>query len=121
MPRIEYQFRFRDIVTAGHDKKVYGDRVEPGFILVVLTSYLHMPDSHQGDVATITVENGPLELEIRSRARDAAKQGMSSLNPYHVWEYQRVVGHSPDSDIGDELCLTVIGQLMTFEDFRSTH
>jgi len=116
--RQEYQYRATEIITVGHDNKVYGDRVKPGWILKVLTCYLHMPDSKIADVAEILVDDGAIELEIRARARDAAKQGMSALNPFYVGEYQRVIGYSPDSDIGDEICLTVIGEMIPLKKWR---
>ena len=116
--RLEYQHRVREIVTAGHDKRVYGEYVKPGLILNVISCFLHMPDSKINDVATLYVERPGLHLEIRSRARDAAKQGMSSLNPFYVGEGQRVVGESLSSGLNDELCLTVIGELIPLRRWR---
>jgi len=77
-----------------------------------------MPDSKSGHVANLLIDDRPLELEIRSRARDAAKQGMSALNPFYVYEHQRVVGHSPDSNVNDEICLNVIGELIPLKKWR---
>lgn len=71
--RLEYQFRATEYYVAGHDKRVYGERVKPGWVLKVLTCFLHLPDSKANDIATIVVDDGGQELEIRSRARDAAK------------------------------------------------
>ncbi|MBA7543854.1 hypothetical protein ES705_36196 [subsurface metagenome] len=82
--RIEYQYHTHTIITADHDHKVYGERVKPGWIPKVLTCFLHMPESGIQDVATILIDRGSRDLEIRSRARDAAKQGMSTLNPFYV-------------------------------------
>ena len=116
--RLEYQYRAKEIVTADSDKKVYSPRVKPGWILKVLTCYLHMPASKAGDVAVIVVDDGIQPLVIRSRARDLAKQGMSALNPFLVGEYQRVIGHSPDSDIGQEITLTIIGEMIPLKKWR---
>lgn len=77
-----------------------------------------MPNAKITEVAEITVENGTDILEIRSRARDAAKQGMSTLNPFLVGEHQRIIGHAPEALIGDEICLTVIGELMQLKRWR---
>jgi len=116
--RLEYQFRAREIITTDHDRRVYGERVKPGWILKVLTCFLHMPKSKIGHIANLLVDGRPLPFEIRSRARDAAKQGMSALNPFYVGENQRVVGHSPDSNVGDEICLTVIGEMIPLKKWR---
>lgn len=77
-----------------------------------------MPESGIQDVATILVDRGSRDLEIRSRARDAAKQGMSTLNPFYVGEHQRVVGHSPNSTDGEEICLTIIGEMIPLKKWR---
>ena len=116
--RIEYQHRVSTIITADHDRKVYGERVKPGWILLVLTCYLHMPQSKAGDLAEILISDGIKTLEIRSRSRDLAKRGMSALNPFLVGEYQQIIGHSPDSEIGHEICLTVIGELRPLKRWR---
>jgi len=116
--RLEYSHRAREIITADHDRRVYGERVKPGWILKVLTCFLHMPDSKSGHIANILVDSRTLPLEIRSRARDAAKQGMSTLNPFYVGEYERVVGHSPNSVLNDEICLTVIGEMIPLKKWR---
>lgn len=117
--RFEYQYRTTEIITAGHNRRVYSERVDAGWLLTVLSCYLHIPDSKIGHVAEILVSDGAQELEIRSRGRDAAKQGMSTLNPFYVGEYQRVIGHSPDSNLNDKICLTVIGHLTPLWDWRS--
>lgn len=116
--RIEYQYRATEIITVGHDLRVYGERVKPGWILKVLTCFLHMPNSKINDVASILIEDGAAQYEIRSRARDAAKQGMSALNPFYVGEYQRIIGYSPDSDVTNEICLTVIGEMIPLNKWR---
>ena len=93
--RQEYQYYTSTIITAGHDYKVYGERVKPGWILKVLTCFLHMPDSGIQDVAEIFVDQGSRYLEIRSRARDAAKQGLE-----------------------EKICLTVIGEMIPLKKWR---
>ncbi|MBA7702055.1 hypothetical protein ES703_110808 [subsurface metagenome] len=116
--RIEYQYHTHKIIAPGDDNRVYGERIKAGWILKVLTCFLHMPDSKINAVAEINIDQGSRELEIRARARDAAKQGMSTLNPFYVGEYQRIVGHAPDSEEGDEICLTVIGELIPLKKWR---
>lgn len=116
--RLEYQYRARDIITLDHDFHIYGERVKPGYILKVLTCFLHLPDSKIADVATLTIYDGSHEFEIRSRARDAAKQGLSALNPFYVGEYQMVIGQTSRADVGDEICLTVIGEMIPLRKWR---
>lgn len=116
--RLEYQFRAIEYWTAGHDKRVYGEHVKPGWILKVLTCFLHLPDSKINDVATILVHDGSHELEIRSRARDAAKQGMSALNPFYVGEYQRIIGQTSRFEDPEHMCLTVIGEMIPLNKWR---
>lgn len=116
--RKEYQHHAQTIVTADHDKKVYGERVKPGWILKVLTCFLHLPDSDVSDIAEVLIDRGSGELEIRARAGGAGSRGLSTLAPFYVGEYQRVIGHAPDSIIDDELGLTVIGELIPLNKWR---
>jgi len=116
--RLEYQYRTTIAVSGTDGGRVYGERVKPGYILKVLTCFLHMPDAKTGDVATLVIDDGIRELEIRSRARDAAKQGMSALNPFYIGEYQRVIGFTQKSTNGDEMCLTVIGEMIPLKKWR---
>lgn len=116
--RIEYQYRITTTISGIEGGYVYGERIKPGWILKVLTCFLHLPNSSQNDVATLTVHDGSQELEIRSKARDSAKQGMSALNPFYVGEYQRVIGHTNKSTDGDEICLTVIGEMIPLKKWR---
>ena len=116
--RIEYQHVERLIVTLDTGKWLYGERVKPGWILHVLSCYLHMPQSKAGDLAEIMIDDGKQLLELRSRSRDLAKRGMSIFNTFLVGEYQRVIGHAPDSEIGHEICLTVIGEMIPLKRWR---
>jgi len=110
--RYLYQGYWTEIITAGHDKRVYGDLVKPGTLLDVCYCYLHAPESKIADVLTLSIDIGGEELVLRSRARDAAKQGMSVLLPFHVGEHRRVIGYAPDSDIGDHICLSLCGAML---------
>ncbi|MBA7493985.1 hypothetical protein ES702_04551 [subsurface metagenome] len=116
--RLEYQFRATEYWTDDHDKRVYGERVKPGWILKVLTCFLHLPDSEMNDVAFLLVDDGGRELEIRSRARDKAKQGMSALNPFYVGEYQRIIGQTSRFEENEHMCLTVIGEMIPLNKWR---
>lgn len=116
--RLEHLWRGTETITTGHDRRVYGERVKAGYLLKVLTCFLHMPDSKVNDIASILVDNGSTYLEIRSRARDAGKQGMSALNPFYVGEHQRVIGHSPQSGVNDTICLTIIGEMLLLKNWR---
>jgi len=116
--RQEYQHYSSLIATDAGDKRVYGERVKAGWILKVLTCFLHMPNAADNDVAEILIDTAGQELEIRSRARDKAKQGMSALNPFYVGEYQRVVGQTSRIAKDEQICLTVIGEMIPLKKWR---
>lgn len=118
--RFEYQDIIRDVITAGHNKRVYGERVEPGWILTVTSCYMHVPEIGTPDIVTISVEIGAQELIIRSRGKETGREGISALNSFIVGEYQRVVGYAPNSDIGNSISLTTIGYLTPLWDWRKT-
>lgn len=116
--RLEYQHKATTTISGDDGGRVYGERVKAGWILKVLTCFLHMPEAAINDVATLLVDDSGQELEIRSRARDGAKQGMSALNPFYVGEGQRVIGYSPHLNDELEMSLTVIGEMIPLKKWR---
>jgi len=116
--RFEFQCKARDLVVPGHNRRIYCDRIEPGWILTVEMCYLHVPEIGVPDVISIIVERGPEELIVRSRGKETGRQGISALCPFYVGEYQRIIGYAPNAEIGDELSLSVMGYLMPLWDWR---
>ena len=116
--RYIYQNQWDETVVAGHSKKVFSDPVKPGWLLQVHYCYFHVPDSAKGDVLTLYIEVGGEDLVLRSRARDAAKQGMSAIRPFCLGEHRRVYGHAPDAGIGDHICLSLCGAMVELKKWR---
>jgi len=116
--RFEYQWLAKETITADHNRRVYGERVEPGWILTVTNCYLHVPEIGVPDIVTILVETGAQELIVRSRGKETGRQGISALCPFYVGEYQRVVGYAPNAELNNTLALTVIGSLSPLWDWR---
>lgn len=116
--RYLYQRHWTETITAGHSKRVYSDLVKPGWLLEVHYCYLHLPDSKSGHVATIYIETGGEDLVLRSRARDAAKQGMSAIRPFHIGEHRRVYGHAPDANTNDTISLSLCGAMLQLKKWR---
>lgn len=110
--RYLYQRHWTEIVDSGHSLEVWSEPVKPGKILHVHSCYLHLPDSHRNDVATIYLVHGAQRHVLRSRARDQAKQGMSVVLPFHVGEHQRIIGYAPQADVGDEMTLGICGEML---------
>jgi len=116
--RFEYQWLARETITAGHNKRVYGERIEPGWMLTVISCYLHVPEIGTPDIVTILLEMGAQELIIRSRGKEVGRQGISTLCPFYVGEYQRIVGYAPNAELNNTLALTVIGSVSPLWDWR---
>jgi len=113
-----YQNQWTEIITPGHDRRVCSDQVRPGWILYVHSCYLHLPEAKSGDVATIYLVHGAQRHVLRSRARDAAKQGLSALLPFHVAEHQWIIGYAPDADEGDTIELGMCGAMIPLKKWR---
>lgn len=116
--RYLYQNQWTETIEAGHSGRVYSDRVKPGWILVVHACYLHAPESAIKDVLAIYIEHGGQDLVLRSRARDAAKQGMSAIVPFHVGEHQRLFGYAPDAGVGDTITLNLCGEMVPLKKWK---
>ena len=116
--RYLYQRHWAETITLNHDKRVCSERVKAGWVLEVHYCYLHMPDAAKGDVATLFVDIGGEELVLRSRARDAAKQGMSAIRPFHVGEHRRVVGYAPDAEVGNKISLSLCGAMIPLKKWK---
>lgn len=80
--------------------------------------YLHLPESKLSDIATIYIETGGEDLVLRSRARDAAKQGMSAIRSFHVGEHRRVYGYAPDADNTNTISLSLCGEMLELKKWR---
>lgn len=118
--RFEYQFFKDDIITLGHSQRIYGERIEAGWILVVKHCYVYLPEIGTPDKIIIYIENGPSKPIIRARGKEVGRLGISSLAPFLVGEYQRVVGHAPDANPGDSISMTITGDLMPLWDWRKS-
>jgi len=116
--RFEYQYFDSDIITLGHDRHIYGERIEAGWILTVKHCYLYLPEIGTPDVVVIYVEAGPHEMIVRARGKEVGRRGMSGLTPFYVGEYQRVVGYAPNAEVGNQIKLTVTGYLTPLWDWR---
>jgi len=92
--------------------------IKPGRLLEVHYCYLHAPEAKTGHILTIFIDIGGEELVLRSRARDAAKQGMSAVRPFHVGEHRRVIGYAPDANIGDHICLSLCGAMLDLKKWK---
>jgi len=110
--RIEYQHVAREIISAGHNRRVCGERVLPGWMLTVSSCYMYVPEIGTTDAVLILVETAQEEIEIRARGKEVGRLGMSTVNRFYVGEHQRVIGYAPNAEIGDKLSLTVIGYLL---------
>jgi len=116
--RYLYQNHWTEIVVTGHSKEVCSERVKPGWLLYVHSCYLHLPESKAADVATIYLVHGAMRHVLRSRGRDAAKQGMSAILPFHVAEHQYIIGYAPDADNTDTIELGVCGEMIRLKRWR---
>jgi len=116
--RFEYQHVARETITADHNRRVYGERVPPGWILTVKSCYMYVPNIGTTDKVSILVETGPEEIEIRARGKEVGRLGISTLNGFYIGEHQRAVGYAPDAEVGDKISLTVIGYLTPLWDWR---
>lgn len=109
--RFEYTDVVETIVTVGHNKKVYSERVDAGWLLKVVCYYMYVPDIATQHHLAILVEKGAQDLYVRWRGKEVGRVGISTLSPFLVGEYQCVVGYAPDAEIGDKLKLTLFGEL----------
>jgi len=107
-----------EIISAGHSKHVYGERIEPGWILTVKCCYFYVPEIKTAHVVTVWVEIGPSKYIIRSRGKETGRRGMTTMCPFFVGEYQRVVGYAPNASVGDEVVLNIMGYLTPLWDWR---
>jgi len=109
--RLEYQHVARETITTDHNRRVYGERVLPGWILTVESCYMYVPEIGVPDIAAILIETSQGETEVRVRGKEVGRVGISALNRFYVGEHQRVVGYAPNAEVGDKISLTVIGYL----------
>jgi len=116
--RFEYQYIDSVTITEGHNRRVYSERIEPGWILTVTNCYIYVPEVGTPDKVIILVEAGAQEIVIRARGKEVGRLGISSLTPFVVGEYQRIIGYAPQANVGDSISLNIGGWLSPLWDWR---
>lgn len=116
--RTVYCQKWGRTVAATDDRYVKSDRIKPGYVLHVMSCFVHAPERAAGDVLRLCVRSGGQDVCIRNRAANLAKTGMSTLNPFLVGEGDQVLAYFPDADQGDTIELCINGFLMPIAEWR---
>jgi len=113
-----YARKWSETVDASHSKYIFSDRVDPNYILHVLSCYAHAPERVASDVTWIGVRNGGQDILVRARGGIAQHEGLSTLNDFFVGEGDQVFAYFPDADDTNTIELHVIGILISLDEWR---
>lgn len=107
-----------ETVDASHSKYVFSDRVPVGYVLIVLNCYAHSPDGSVADIVSLGVRSGGKDCYLRSRGKDLAKEGMSTLSTFLVGEGDKVFAYFPNADNTNTVALHINGYLVPVKEWR---
>ncbi len=107
-----------ETIDASHSKYVFSDRVPAGYVLQIKNCYAHSPGGSVADIVTLGVRSGGKDCLLRSRGKDLAKEGMSSVNVFLAGEGDQVFAYFPDAGNGDTVALHINGILTPAKEWR---
>ena len=102
---------WKETIVAGHNKRVYGDKVPVGKVFEVSSCFALSNQRATNDRILIGLEDGGQEMVIRSYKPGATQLGLSILNQGAIGEGDRLFAEFLDADNTDVIELHVGGVL----------
>lgn len=116
-----YNRSFAVTFSTGDSGYVFADRIEPGFILHVLSCSAYSPEREASDDVIIGIRNGGEDLILTAQAPLAAQMAVDTPTEFIVGESDQVFAYFPDADNGDSISLHINGELHYRKDWEKTN
>lgn len=113
-----YSRSFTVTFTAGDSGYVLAERIDPGYILRVLSCCAYSPQREASDDVIIGIRNGGQDTILTAQAPLAVQRGVDTPNDFLVGESDQVFAYFPDVNNTDSIGIHLNGVLMTLEDFE---
>ena len=102
----------------GDSGYVYSERIQPGYVLHVLSCSAHSPARHASDNAIIGISQGGEEIIITAQAPLAAQDAIDAPNDFYVGEGGRVYAKFTDARNTDSIAIHINGEILPLCDWE---
>jgi hypothetical protein len=113
-----YSRSFTVTFSTGDSGYVFSERIDPGYILHVISCCAYSSAREASDDVIIGIRNGGQDIVLTAQAPLAAQRGVDTPNNFYVGEGDQVFANFPDCDDTDVLEIHLNGVLTTREDFE---
>jgi hypothetical protein len=115
-----YNRSFTVVWSTGDSGYVLSDRIEPGYVLHVLSCCAYSAQREASDDVVIGIRNGGEDIPLTAQAPLAAQMAVNTPTDFVLGEGDQVFAYFPDADNADSIALHINGELIDLSSWEST-
>lgn len=112
-----YSRSFTVTFSTGDSGYVFSERIDPGYVLLILACCAYSPQRKLSDDVIIGIRNGGQDNILTAQAPLAAQRGVHTPTCFYVGESDQVFGYFPDAINGDSLGIHLNGILLPLKEW----
>ena len=113
-----YNRSFTVTFSTGDSGYVLSEKIDPGYILHVLSCCAYSPERELSDDVVIGIRNGGQDIVLTAQAPLAAQRGVDTPTDFYVGESDQIFAYFPDVDNGDSIGIHINGVLIEREEWE---
>lgn len=113
-----YSRSFTVTWLTGDSGYVFSEKIDPGYVLHVLSCSAYSPERELSDDVVIGIRNGGQDIILTAQAPLAAQRGVDTPTDFYVGESDQVFAYFPDVDNGDSIGIHLNGILLTLPEWE---
>lgn len=114
-----YNRSFTVTFSTGDSGYVFTDRIDPGYVLHVLSCCAYSPEREASDDVVIGIRNGGQDIVLTAQAPLAVQRGVDTPRDFYVGESDQVFAYFPDVDNGDAIGIHINGVLIPLKEWEA--
>ena len=113
-----YSRSFTVTFATGDSGYVFAEKIDPGQILHVHSSFAYAPERVASDNIIIGIRNGGQDIIMQAQATVATQKGATVDTDFFLGEGDQLYAYFPDADDGDCLGIHLNGVLMSRKEWE---
>lgn len=114
-----YSRGFTVTFSTGDSGYVFAERIDPAYVLHVLSCCAYSTGRGANDDVIIGIRNGGQDIILTAQAPLAAQRGVHTPTPFLVGESDQVFAYFPDAGNGESIGIHLNGFLTTREEWEA--
>lgn len=114
-----YSRSFTVTFSTGDSGYVFADKIDPGYILHVLSCVGYSPEREASDDVILGIRNGGQDIFLTAQAPLAAQRGVDTPTDFLVGESDQVFAYFPDADDTDKIGIHLNGVLIHLREWEA--